>query len=418
MIEAASITEDSRPRSDARAASAPQAPAAAAAQATTPLPHVLFLIDRFVGPHSGAESALVKMIRLLPREKFRCSLVIFGVNPALNLSEIFSCTVYCFNLRRTYDWNAMKTAWELSSLIRRENVSIVHSFFETSDLWGGTIAKLSGVPILVSSRRDMGIQREKKHDSAYKFMRRFTDLVLPVSNQVRDFCIERDGLDPKKVVTLYNGVEIQRFDNNGGNETVRYAFGLENSSHIISAIANIRPVKGLDVMIRAAAIVCRKFPRAYFVIVGMPHRAVFLRELKALARELGIAENIRFLGGHDEIERFLKISNVFCLPSRSEGFSNSLIEAMGCGLPCVATDVGGNREALEEGVSGYLVANEDSQSMGERIVNLLENPEPAHRMGAAGRRKVEQMFTAEAMMSTLIGHYQSLLDQKCNGRQS
>ncbi|MGH9702014.1 MAG: glycosyltransferase, partial [Candidatus Acidiferrales bacterium] len=323
-----------------------------------------------------------------------------------------------FTMRRTYGWHALKVAWELSSLIRRENVSIVHSFFETSDLWGGAVAKLSGVPILVSSRRDMGIQREKKHDTAYRYMRRFTDLVLPVSNQVRDFCIERDGLDPKKVVTLHNGVEIERFANTGSGEAIRYAFGLENASHIVSAIANIRPVKGLDVMIRAAAIVCRKFPRACFVIVGTPHRSVFLRELKALAQELGIAGNVRFLGGHDEIERFLKISDAFCLPSRSEGFSNSLIEAMGCGLPCVATDVGGNREALQEGVSGYLVANEDSQAMGERILNLLENPELARRMGAAGRRKVEQMFTAEAMMSTLTSHYQTLLKQKRNGRQS
>ncbi len=418
MIEAASISEDPCLGGKPRAISAPQPPAAVSALATTPLPHVLYLIDRFVGPHSGAESALVKMIRLLPREKFRCSLVIFGVNPALDLSQIFSCPVYCFNLRRTYDWNALKTAWSLSSLIRREHVSIVHSFFETSDLWGGMIAKLSGCPILVSSRRDMGIQREKKHDTAYKYMRRYTDLVLPVSNQVREFCLERDGLDPGKVVTLYNGVEMKRFENDGGNEATREAFGLENASHIISAIANIRPVKGLDVMVRAAAIVCRKFPRAYFVIVGEPHKSVFLRELKALARELGVGENIRFLGGQNEIERFLKISQVFCLPSRSEGFSNSLIEAMGCGLPCVATDVGGNHEALEDGVSGYLVPNEDSQTMSARILGLLENPELAQRLGAAGRRKVEEKFTAEAMMSTLIGHYETLLNQKSNGRQS
>ncbi len=417
MTEAASITEDTCLQGEPRATSAPR-PLVAVSAATAPLPHVLYLIDRFVGPYSGAESALVKLIRLLPRQKFRCSLVIFGVNPALDLSKIFSCPVYCFNLRRTYDWNALKTAWKLSSLIRREQVSIVHSFFETSDLWGGMIAKLSGCPILVSSRRDMGIQREKKHDTAYKYMRKFTDLVLPVSNQVREFCIQRDGLDPRKVVTLYNGVEMQRFENSGGNEALRYAFGLEDSSHIISVIANIRPVKGLDVMIRAAAIVCRKFPRAYFVIVGTPHKMFFVRELKALARELGVAENIHFLGGHDEIERFLKISNVFCLPSRSEGFSNSLIEAMGCGLPCVATDVGGNHEALEEGVSGFLVPNEDSQAMAERILSLLENPELARRLGAAGRRKVEQMFTTDVMMSTLIGHYQSLLNQKCNGRQS
>ena len=381
---------------------------------TGELPHVLFLIDRFPGPDSGgAEAMLVNIIRRLPRDKFRRSLVTFGINPKVKPAELFPCPVYIFPLRRTYDWNGLKTAIKLAKLIRQEKISIVHTFFETSDLWGGMIAKLSGCPLLVSSRRDMGILRKgMKHDIAYRFMRRHMDLVLPVSNQVREFCIERDGLDPRKVVTLYNGVEVERLAQANGCDTLRTRYGLNGASHIISTVANIRPVKGIDVLIRAAAIVCRQFPHANFVIVGHHGEGGYFKDLQDLCESLGICENIKFVGGQDEIGPFLNMSQVFCLPSRSEGFSNALIEAMACSLPCVATRVGGNSEALQDGSNGYLVENEDAEAMANRILALLQNPGGAKEMGAAARRVVEERFTMDAMMANLVRQYDSLLSGK------
>ncbi len=415
MPEAASITEFSHPahEPDQELETARTLP-----RDSGQLPHILFLIDRYVGRNGGAEIALFNIIRQLPRDRFRCTLVVFGVSPGVKLSDHFDCPAYDFPMRRTYDWNALRTASKLSRLIRREHVDIVHTFFETSDLWGGAIAKLSGCPFLVSSRRDMGIQREGKHDIGYRFLRRFTDLVLPVSGQVREFCIERDGLDPRKVVTLYNGVDVRRLDQEEGSETLRASLGLQDASHLISTVANLRPVKGIDVMIRAMAAVRRKFPRACFVIAGLPHDHDYAQELNDLCQELGVTGNVRFAGNQEKIGRFLKMTQVFCLPSRSEGFSNALIEAMACNLPCVATRVGGNGEALEEGVSGYLVESEDAEAMAGRILDLLENPERARQMGAAARRAVEERFTIEAMESKLIQLYEALLHRKRNGRRS
>jgi glycosyltransferase involved in cell wall biosynthesis len=108
----------------------------------------------------------------------------------------------------------------------------------------------------------------------------------------------------------------------------------------------------------------------------------------------------------------LRASNVFCLPSRNEGFSNALIEAMGCGLPCVATRVGGNAEALEEGKSGYLVATEDADAMADRILRLLRDPVLARRMGEAARETVRARFSMDAMMNRLTGIYDELLAAK------
>jgi glycosyltransferase involved in cell wall biosynthesis len=100
------------------------------------------------------------------------------------------------------------------------------------------------------------------------------------------------------------------------------------------------------------------------------------------------------------------------LPSRNEGFSNALIEAMGCSLPCVATRVGGNAEALQEGKSGYLVASEDSEAMADRILRLLRDPVMARRMGETARKTVKARFSIDAMMNRLMGIYDELLVAK------
>ena len=174
-------------------------------------------------------------------------------------------------------------------------------------------------------------------------------------------------------------------------------------------MAHIRKVKGIDIFLRTAAVVCREFPRAIFLVVGDASEPEHFRELEELTRSLGVAGNVKFLGGLEDIFSLLKLSDVFCLLSRSEGFSNALVEAMACGLPCVATDVGGNGEALEEGRSGFLVANEDADTAADRVLKLLRSPDKARQMGEAGRRIVETKFTSQAMMTQLMRVYDNLL---------
>jgi glycosyltransferase involved in cell wall biosynthesis len=108
----------------------------------------------------------------------------------------------------------------------------------------------------------------------------------------------------------------------------------------------------------------------------------------------------------------LAASDVFCLPSRSEGFSNALIEAMGSRLPCVATRVGGNAEALTEGVNGFLVESEDADAMADRLLRLLRDPKLRRGMGQAARQRVESDFSMSAMMTRLTAIYQELLAAK------
>ena len=374
-------------------------------------PHVLFLIDQLcqVG---GAEQALLNIVRLLPENKFRCSLATFKLDSSVDKFRRISCPIHVFPLQRTYGWSGWKMAFALRRFIRSEKVTIVHTFFETSDLWGGLVAKLSGCPVLVSSRRDMGIFRTTKHRLGYKVISPLFDQVITVSDAVRNYTLQHERLDPKKVVTVYNGVDLETVAAAKKIGISRASLGLERASHVIATVANVRPVKGIDILIKAAASVCREFPRAVFLLIGLVHDPEYFKNLQERIQLLKLERNVIFLGKSDNVFSLLKICDVFCLLSRSEGFSNALLEAMACGLPCVATQVGGNSEAINDCGNGFLVPSEDADAAAQRILTLLRVPELAKQMGEAGCRIFEAEFSAQAMVDKMVAMYEELLDAR------
>jgi glycosyltransferase involved in cell wall biosynthesis len=180
---------------------------------------------------------------------------------------------------------------------------------------------------------------------------------------------------------------------------------------VITAVGKIWAVKGIDVLIRAAAIVCREFPHTNFVLAGWVEPGSYALHLENLAKSLGVERNIYFPGRVKNVVALLKASDVFCLLSRSEGMSNALLEAMACGLPSVATTVGGNPEVLSE-ESGFLVKSEDHEEAGARILQLLRDASLRRRMGAAGQKRVQLRFTDEIMVQRVADLYHNLLSER------
>ena len=369
--------------------------------------HVLFIMDRLPRTLGGAESVLLNMIRLLPQDKFRCSLLTFELEPGSVFGKV-SCSLHIFPMKRTYDFNAARMAVRLAKLIRSERVDIVHTFFESSDIWGGFVTRMLTSAHLVSSRRDMGILRSTRHRIAYRMMAAYPDKILTVSSRVREFCIAADRVDPAKVITVYNGVELPPPRNAIRGKELRLRQGFPDDAQIILTVANVRRVKGLDVLLRAAAKIGERNSRAFFVIAGGVLEEDYFQELQKLARNLNITGRIRFAGEQKPVQPLLEMSDVFVLPSRSEGFSNALIEAMASELPCIATNVGGNIEAIEDGINGLIVEAEDVGQLETAIFSLLEDQERAKAMALAARRTVESRFSPERMIADIVSVYESL----------
>jgi glycosyltransferase involved in cell wall biosynthesis len=371
---------------------------------------VLFIIDQLC-EIGGAERVLANMIAGLPSERFACSIVTFKAGPKVQLLNL-KCPLHVFPLQRTYGWNALKVAWQIRQLIRSVNIQIVHTFFETADLWAGPIARLSGCRTLISSRRDMGILRSWKHRVAYRIAWRLYSQVHAVSGQVRDYCIQHDGIDPRKVITLYNGVCMEKTQSPPAHDLLN-EISARGSTALISTVGNIRWVKGLDVFIRAAAIVSRKYPEpVLFAVAGENQDSGHMAELTALIATLGIEDRVIFLGKRDDVRSILNTSDIFCLLSRSEGLSNALLEAMSAARPCVASTVGGNGELIQDGRNGYLVKSEDPAAAAERILALLRDRDLCGRFGREAQHTVETQFTAGRMIDNLVASYERLLNKE------
>ena len=380
--------------------------------------HVLFLIDQLCG-RGGAESALLNTVRWLP-DRFRCTIFTYRLNRELPMVGEFPCTVKALPLSRTYDWNAFRLGSQLARFIKAESVDIVHTFFPSSDLWGGVVTKLSRRPILISSRRDMGILRKPQHRVAYRALQGMFDCVLANSEEVRKYSIEQDGLDPAVVKTIYNGLDTSKYPRRTSPQADRRTFRVEGASHVITSIGNLRAVKGFDAFIRVASIVCREFPQAKFVIAGAedPAEPALRSQLCELISALGVVNNVKFLGPVSDIPALLSVSSVFCLLSRSEGFSNALIEAMACGIPCVATRVGGNPEAITDHDTGFVVESDDPPAAAGRILELLRDPVRATEMGKRGQDVAHSRFSSQTYIDKLVQVYDELLSRREQGTEN
>ncbi len=375
---------------------------------------VLFLIDSIWGA-GGAETSLLRLVERLPALGYQCRVITFHADEvSKSFLARFPCPVEVWPLKSLRHWSALRLLNRLRRLVHQEKFDIVHTFFPASDLLFGPAAKFSGARVLISGRRDMGIVRQSWHRTAYRLMHRIYDQVQTVSESVRRYAIEADRLDPERVVTIHNGVDTRMaVDATENLDSLRQELGCVPGNPVVTMVANIRRIKGIDVFLRAAALVKQRFPDAIFLIAGVfgtnAEHIAYKEEVLALRKTLGLEREVRFLGASAQVSRLLALSDVFALPSHSEGFSNALLEAMACGIPPVASAVGGNPEVVEDGVNGFLVATGDAAAAADRIVTLLGDSELRKRLGAAARRRIADRFTVEVMVMEVAAAYDALL---------
>ncbi len=378
---------------------------------------VLFIIDSIWGV-GGAEMCLLRMVKQLGDLGCECRVLTFNSNDeAIPFRNQFPCEVIHWQLETLRGFTAFRIGMRLRELVRREKIDIVHTFFHTSDLWAGPLAKLSGAKILISSRRDMGFRRGPLDHVAYRVLRSCYDQVHAVSEQVRQYVIDTDGLDPARTLTVHNGVEETVTLRQHETDELRRLIPARPDQPIVTCVANLRRVKGIDVLIHAAALVKKSFPTAHFVVAGgfgANENLDYSQDSVRLSKSLGLESTMTFIGQTTAVPELLQLSDIFVLPSRTEGLSNALLEAMSSGLACVATSVGGNPEVVVDGQTGFIVPSDNPAQLASRILYLLENPEERAKMGALGRLRVRNEFSSESMTRQVRASYDDLLLHKAS----
>ncbi|MGB5106026.1 MAG: glycosyltransferase [Candidatus Zixiibacteriota bacterium] len=354
---------------------------------------VLYVIGSMGDGRAGTEHNLLTIINHLDRKSFEPILITLQDCQYFRAGK-FSCETHCWHVDSMFMPQMFSRRRQLADLMRNKQVDVVQTFFVEAHLVGGGAAKEAGIKAIVSSRRNLGYSYGIKEKMYLKIANRYPLRFLANSRAVVDTIAKLENVEPGRFEVIYNGVELKP--------------ALPADRHLpetIVMVANLRPVKAIPTLIRAAERVVRQHSRARFRIIGEgPDRL----ELQALINSLGLQRNFEMPGSTSDVHSAIANATIGVLTSSSEGFSNSLLEYMRAALPVVATKVGGNDEIVEEGVNGFLVGVEDDATLADRLLKLLGDLNLAGVMGAAGRKIVEDKFSVGAMVSKHEEFYRRL----------
>jgi glycosyltransferase involved in cell wall biosynthesis len=371
---------------------------------------ILFMIDYFEGPcGGGTERQLLDILRHLDRSRFQPLLCC--LRPAAWTQDHAAPFDHVVLFSKEGRWiSAPFSIARIRSFIRARGFDIVHTFFPTSNLLGTLAARLAFVPVILSSRRDLGYWMRSLDRILLRAIRRVPTHYLANSYAVKRQSVAAEGIDPNRILVVHNGADVHAYGGDFGEKVA----AIKNSHHvpsdalIVGVVANYcRRVKGIKYFIEAAELVAAQVENVRFFVVGSGREGQ-QEHLSNLIRQLQLDGRFVFAGSQDDIRPFLRMFDVAVLPSLSEGFSNSLLEYMAAGLPSVATAVGGNGELIANGQSGFLVRPASSHALAEKIVLLLKDAGLRERFGRNARETVKTRFSMERMIGAMERIYESL----------
>jgi glycosyltransferase involved in cell wall biosynthesis len=376
-------------------------------------PNVLHMIDSF--QQGGTERLAIQLVRQL-HESGRCRVRLACLQnegplrveaAALGLGEIPEYALTSF-----YDLNYLRQIRRLMRFMKDNQIDVVHTHDFYTNIFGMTAAFLAGVKVRITYKGETAGFRTPMQKRVERLAFRLAHRIVANCEAVRSQLI-REGVPARKIVRHYNGLDLKRVQAKTAmsrDESLsRLNLPCEPPRRFVTIVANLRhAVKDHPTFLRAAARVKSKITNAAFIIAG---EGELMPQLRALTAELNLDTDVFFIGRCQKLAELLSISDVCALSSTAEGFSNSILEYMAAARPVVVTDVGGAREAVIDGETGYIVPAGNVEAMAARIIDLLSNSERAREMGARGQAIVEGTFSCERHLADTLALYFALLDR-------
>jgi sugar transferase (PEP-CTERM/EpsH1 system associated) len=366
---------------------------------------------------AGMEYGVVKLVNRLDPRRIR-SVIVCMRHRVGNVSDLLSDEVPVFELRKRpgRNWSVIG---RLASRFREERIDIVHSHNWSTFLYSVAAARLAGVPVAVHGEHGKDdTLRDARRILASRILARGVARVCAVSRDLAEEVVRDWGLPPERVARIPNGVDLDSFDGPPPSGELRRELGLAPDDRVVMNTGGFRTIKDHPTLLRAFAIVRREDPAVRLLLVGTGSPEAPRAGLDRLAEDLGIADAVRFAGVRHDVPRVLRICDVYVNSSRFEGMSNTILEAMAAGKPVVATDVGGNPELVQEGVTGYLVPAGEEAPMAARLGALLRDSSLRDRMGAAGRGRIEAEHSMSGMVRAYTELYESTWSERGTPRRS
>ena len=397
---------------------------------------ILYIIDTSVGNLGGAEKQLGELITRLDPEKFKIIVIqldnsagshknlvkLFG---GLNISGLENVTrqfwkkmgypldpsyfngikILTFPLKRIQSYKGLLASKLIKNIIATEDIDVVHTFFESSDILGTIMGRLSKVPLIISSRRDTGFTKNRRLLKIYKLLNRYVNLIMVNAQAVGDAAALQENIKPDKIKILYNGIKVEKYNVQVDVEKKKLELGIDPDAPVVGKIANLTPVKAHSFFLDAASKVLEKFPKTNFLLIG---NGPLEKQLKQYANDLNISNKIKFLGVREDIPEIISILDISVLSSLTEGCSNAILESMAGGKPVIATNVGGNPELIVDRETGLIVPSQDATALAEAECKLLSDKDLAIKMGERGRERVKSLYSMDKIVAEFEKIYRSV----------
>lgn len=359
----------------------------------------------------GSERQLVQLMRGLERH-FEVMVVCTRSDGALAGDARRIGVVRVLNTRSGWD---PRVRPRVQRELMAYKPAIVHSLMFGFDYPINVAARNAGVPVVLSSRRQLAHWKKPRHLRLQRRANRLVDGIVANSKAVVDFAAEQEHVDPGMFHVVYNGIDPDRFQSDTDPSVLRRRYGVPFHTEVVGMVANFSDEKDHALFVRIAERVLKLRANVHFVLVGTgPLREAVARDLELA----GIADQVTMMRTVSELPDLYGLMSIFLLCSKSEGFPNVVLEAMAAGNPIVASAVGGIPEVIDDGVNGRLVATRDPDDFSNAILWYLDHPDEAEAIGAQAEHTVRERFSVERMVETYRRLYKNLLEHTRRGSRA
>lgn len=362
-------------------------------------PKILYLVDNLL--IGGAQMQLSRLVQGLGDHDFDLRVLALGDTHPRLMQIIGARKVAVFPMMCIWKPGFWISYQKVRQAVRAIKPDIVHTYLNTSNVFGAYTARQARVPIIITSRRDMGRFRSRRIAAMERWSNKFCHRVVCVSDAVKKQTVDSEGLDPAKAVVLYSGVEVppraESSPPSGNGLTVGMVASID------------RMEKGHMDFLKVAREVRGRNKEIRFVIVGDGH----LRpELERYVEREGLHGAVDFRGRSADVPAEVRKFDIFVMPSHTEGFSNAVLEAMALGVPVLANALEGNLEIIDDGENGMLVEPRNTGQMAARILEYAGRRPDLRVLGDRARAKIETHFTLKHMVERYKTFYNELLNAK------
>ncbi len=358
------------------------------------------------GDVGGAKTHVLSLVKELGKY---ADVKIISFRPGIFTDDAIAMGI---NIEVVRTGNIISDIKRVADIIKASGYELIHSHGAKANMVSAILRDMLDIPTVTTVHSDYRLDYLQSKYKMFSFglinmlALRFIDFYIGVSKNYREMLIKR-GFNPSRIYTLYNGIDFSLIipAYTRSEFSKKYNVPLDEDDTVIGILARLDPVKGLDVLLNAAAIVLKQNTKVKFLIGGDGEQRI---ALERKAASLGIADNVFFLGWVDKYE-FLNCIDINVLTSLSESFPYAILEGTQLGKATVSSDVGGLSDLIDSGRNGFLFKPGDYKKFADQLLAIIKNPRLRNEMGEKLKRKAQEKFSLNSMCQTQLGIYRNIL---------